>query len=120
MKLDNEKENYPQYETNFQDKNDVIKTLPTDHSFTNNSEPDYGDDLVNKEFDKEKFDNENLGSIGQDQNELGREELDNDGLDDEFDNEGLDENYDDEDLGNRDQDDTSLENDSKTNRHPNQ
>jgi hypothetical protein len=79
MNLD-EMENYGQDDSNFQDNSTGNQGQNTDlssadHPFTDNAEPDYGNDLITEERTKE-FDNENLGS-GSNQEELDSEELDN-------------------------------------------
>jgi hypothetical protein len=64
-----------------------------DHSFTENAEPDYANDLINEEFHKEGFNKENLGqedhSEKLDNSQLGKE-LGGLNTGDEFDNEQSD------------------------------
>ena len=100
-------ENYRQEDQNFQNED----KRAVDHSFTENAEPDYGDDLVNEESDKE-FDGDNLSNEEFDQDNLDNDEIDNDEFatedfdNDELDNEQLgNEGLDNEGLGNQDDQD---------------
>lgn len=102
MSLDN-RENYRQEEENFQNQD---KEKAIDHSFTENAEPDYSDDLVNEESDNTEFDGDNLSNPEFDQENLNNDEIDNDEFasedfnNDKFDNEEMgNENFDNEDLG---------------------
>lgn len=108
MNTDN-RENYRQDDQNFQNQ-DKEETI--DHSFTENAEPDYGNDLVNEESDNKEFDGDNLSNEEFDQENLDNDEIDNDEFEtedfnnDELDNEELgNENFDNEDLGNTDDND---------------
>lgn len=107
MNTDN-RENYRQDDQNFQNQ-DKEETI--DHSFTENAEPDYGNDLVKEESDNKEFDSDNLSNEEFDQENLD-DEIDNDEFEtedfnnDELDNEELgNENFDNEDLGNTDDND---------------
>ena len=77
-----ERENYGQEDQGFPNnerryEGQEVENLSADHSFTNNAEPDYGNDL-----NIEKLDNENLGN-----NEFNTPELDIEQLDEELSNE---------------------------------
>ncbi|MBS7231515.1 hypothetical protein KHA90_10820 [Flavobacterium psychroterrae] len=99
----NELENNRQENGNFQDDNtnqgQEKQSAAVDHSFTNNAEPDYGDDLNINEIDTENLDNENLGNETFDD-----EELNNEGFEDEFDTED-----DNDEFGNEELDDEGLD-----------
>lgn len=102
-------ENYRQEDQNFQNEE---KKETINHSFTENAEPDYADDLVNEESDNKEFDGDNLSNEEFDQENLDNDEIDNDEFEtedfnsDELDNEELgNENFDNEDLGNKDDND---------------
>lgn len=104
MNIDN-KENYSPEDQNFQNQN---REETINHSFTENAEPDYGDDLVNEESDNKEFDSDNLANEEFDQENLDQDEIDNDEFasedfnNDELDNKELgNENFDNEDLGNK-------------------
>jgi len=96
-------ENYRQDDQDFQQEqtNEMIN-----HSFTENAEPDYGDDLLNEdsdnkefqgdsednqEFDSDNLDNEKLGNEDSQTEDFNRDQLQNDELgNEELTNEGLD------------------------------
>lgn len=105
MSIDN-KENYSQEDQNFQNQN---REEAIDHSFTENAEPDYGDDLVNEESANKEFDGDKLSNKEFDQENLENDEIDNDEFTSEdFNNDNLEnenlgnEKFDNEDLGNKD------------------
>ena len=104
MNIEN-RENYGQEGLNFQNND---KKEAVDHSFTDNAEPDYGEDLVNDESDNKEFDGNNLSNKEFDQENLENEEIDNDQFaTEDFNNQELDneklsnEDLDNEDLGNK-------------------
>lgn len=145
MNLD-ERENYRQDDAFFQDDetryendhqyDDIDFDAPSsDHSISDNAEPDYGNDFAEEEINRqslspqgdefEQEDNDELDNDQLDQDEFDDEDLDtaefeNDELDnDEFDNDELDnDEFDDEDLED-DDDDLELDEEDETGTDPN-
>lgn len=110
MNLD-QGENYSQEDHNFQDNEAQFdrqnnESVPTDHSISNNAEPDFGNDLSSEEFDNSELGNENLGN-----NEFDKDEFDTDKADNEF------ETQDEDEIGNEELDNErlgDLDDDNKT------
>ena len=99
-------ENFRQQDADFQ--NTDTKLTP-DHSFTENAEPDYGEDLVNQGPANKEFDGDNLANEEFDQENLDNDELDNNQSDtqdfDQLDTDEIDTaNLDNEDIGNKNDD----------------
>lgn len=91
-----ERENYRPEDQYFQDEetryeDDSIDAPPTDHSVSDNAEPDYGDDFINQEQnenpDEEEFDND---LEDEEDDDIDEEDLEEDDLqDDDFNKESL-------------------------------
>jgi len=95
-------------EDQYQSAEDVNKyeTAKVNHSFTENAEPDYSNDLIIEEFDKDGFSNENLG---QDDH---IEQLDNTQFDKEFSAQNTGDEFENDKLGNDEMPDFDEESDS--------